>query len=58
MAKSKTKLTFAVTFEQADGVTVAVAREAIRELILKKVAPADTEVKVHLLNRETTYAKR
>lgn len=60
--KSTTKLTFALTIEQPEGMTIKDARQMIIDGVLSiypKLHTKDTvDVKCHLLNKETSYGKR
>jgi len=62
--KATTKLTFAVTVPQLDGLTIKDMRAYIIESLMTntKAAKLDSDsfdtVKVHLLNKETHYGQR
>jgi hypothetical protein len=56
-----TTLTFAVTFRVPDGITIADAREHIRQALIDQDdlgIEDDTNLKVSLTNKEVQYGKR
>lgn len=60
-AKATVKLSFQVTLQQPEGMTVKDTRESIVRAIRQDVMlgmPVDGELKVHLVNKETSYGKR
>lgn len=57
--KAKTKLTFAVTIPMPEGSNVKDTRATLKAFIegaLERDGYVEPEVKVYLLNKETTYA--
>ena len=60
MAKipARTFYTFAVTFEAHKGVSIKSARDGVRTAIEIAMLRDASEIKVHLLNKEVSYAKR
>lgn len=60
VATSETKLTFAVTIPQPDKTTIKEVREELLDMIEDRFASRInlTKVKIHLLNKETSYGKR
>lgn len=53
-AKAEVTYTFAVTFKAPSGMSIVTARTEIKER-LEALSP---DIKVHLTNKEVTYAKR
>lgn len=56
--KSKTKLSFQVTFEAPPGFKIPEVRDAIKRALANEQyleLKGSTDLKVHLVNKETTY---
>mgnify|MGYP003476140997 CR=1 FL=1 len=60
-SKTTTKLSFQVTLQLPEGMTIKDTRAAIVDSLKRNAVlglSVDNEVKVHLTNKETSYGKR